>query len=142
MPLLGFFFFLHWSFDTNFTITLNRAFYIPDTQTRHQPLPNQTNPSLNSLSPARVSYLGTRASTGIRRRGNQVGTDRCTTPACWCRKRCGGRDPADTRPHLNWKERILNSNNTNGTLTHTKNISLIYYSVIYYLVKGGFGAIF
>lgn len=31
----------------------------------------------------------------------------CTSHACWCRKRCGGRDPADTRPHLNGKERIL-----------------------------------
>lgn len=51
MPLLGFFFFsLHWSFETNFTITLNRVFYIPDAQTRHQPLLNQTNPSLNSLN--------------------------------------------------------------------------------------------
>lgn len=51
MPLLGFFFFYIGALRLiSPTITLNRAFHIPDAQTRHQLLPNQTDPSLNSLN--------------------------------------------------------------------------------------------
>lgn len=45
---------------------LNRAFYIPDAQSRHQPLPNQTIPSLNSPNlPGFPTWGGGRALESI-----------------------------------------------------------------------------